>query len=78
MIAVSHNIPIEIRRMETSRDWLIGLITNPAHENFYGKRNDRMPKFGDEKILDPQAIALVADWLRGDWYEPPPAETAKH
>jgi hypothetical protein len=29
-----------------------------------------MPAFGDEKILDPQAIGLLADWLRGQWYEP--------
>ena len=52
-----------------SREWLIGFITNPAHERFYGKRNDRMPKFGEDKILDAQAIGLLADWLRGDWHE---------
>src|SRR6185503_8441654 len=54
-----------------SREWLIGLITNPGHIRYYGKRNDRMPAFGDERILDAQAIALVVDWLRGDWFEPP-------
>ena len=53
-----------------SRDWLIGLITNPAHTNYFGKRNDRMPAFGEEKILDATTIGLVADWLRGEWYEP--------
>jgi len=53
-----------------SREWLVGFITNPAHERFYGKRNDRMPKFGSDKILDAQAIGLLADWLRSDWYEP--------
>ncbi len=53
-----------------SREWLTGFITNPAHEKFYGKKNDRMPKFGDQKILDAQAIGLVADWLRGEWFEP--------
>jgi ubiquinol-cytochrome c reductase cytochrome b subunit len=52
-----------------SREWLVGFITNPAHERFYGKRNDRMSKFGEDKILDPQAIGLLADWLRGDWDE---------
>jgi len=51
-----------------SRDWLIGFISNPAHERYYGKRNDRMPRFAEEKILDAKAIGLVADWLRGDWY----------
>jgi len=53
-----------------SREWLVGFITNPAHERYYGKRNDRMQKFGADKILDAQAIGLLADWLRGDWYEP--------
>ena len=53
-----------------SREWLISLISNPKHPRFYGKRNDRMPAFGEEKILDPAAIALIADWLRGEWYEP--------
>ena len=48
-----------------SREWLIGIISNPKHERFYGPRNDRMPAFGEEKILDARAIALLADWLRG-------------
>lgn len=53
-----------------SREWLVGFISNPAHERFYGERNDRMPAFGEEKSLTPQEIGLVADWLRGEWYEP--------
>ena len=53
-----------------SRDWLIGIITNPKHERFYGKRNDRMPAFGEDQVLDAKTIGLIADWLRGDWYEP--------
>ena len=40
------------------------IISNPKHERFYGKRNDRMPAFGEEKILDAQAIGLIADSLR--------------
>ena len=52
-----------------SREWLIAIIANPAHGRFYGKRNDRMPAFGDDKILDAQAIGLLADWLREEWYE---------
>jgi ubiquinol-cytochrome c reductase cytochrome b subunit len=52
-----------------SREWLVAFISNAAHERFYGERNDRMPAFGEEKSLTPQEIALVADWLRGDWYE---------
>ena len=52
-----------------SREWLIGIISNASHPRYYGKRNDRMPAFGDEKILDAQAIGLLADWLRGDWFD---------
>ena len=53
-----------------SRDWLIDFISNPAHARFYSKRNDRMPAFGQDKVLDDHASGLIADWLRGDWYEP--------
>jgi ubiquinol-cytochrome c reductase cytochrome b subunit len=53
-----------------SREWLVAFIGNPAHERFYGKRSDRMPKFGEEKQLTPQEIGLVADWLRNEWFEP--------
>ena len=47
-----------------SREWLISIISNPRHDRFYGSKNDRMPAFGEEKILDERAIALIADWLR--------------
>ena len=53
-----------------SREWVKGIIGNPTHERFYGTKNDRMPAFKDEKILSDEAIGLIADWLRGDWYEP--------
>jgi ubiquinol-cytochrome c reductase cytochrome b subunit len=53
-----------------SRKWLINFINNPAHPDFYGERNDRMPAFGSDQILTPQAVGLIADWLRGNWYEP--------
>jgi ubiquinol-cytochrome c reductase cytochrome b subunit len=53
-----------------SRKWLINFINNPAHSDFYGERNDRMPAFGSDQILSEEAIGLVADWLRGSWYEP--------
>ena len=55
-----------------SREWLVKFLANPAHPNFYGDHNDRMPAFGEKQILDAQQIALLADWLRGDWYEPAP------
>ncbi len=53
-----------------SRTWLSNFINNPAHADFYGDRNDRMPKFGNDGILSEQQIGLVVDWLRGVWYEP--------
>jgi ubiquinol-cytochrome c reductase cytochrome b subunit len=53
-----------------SRKWLISFISNPAHPDFYGERSDRMPVFGADQILSEQQIGLIADWLRGSWYEP--------
>ncbi len=52
-----------------SRPWVMEIIGNPAHERFYGKRNDRMPAFGEEKRLGALEIGLLADWLRGEWYK---------
>ncbi|MDB6023575.1 MAG: putative menaquinol-cytochrome c reductase cytochrome b/c subunit [Pedosphaera sp.] len=60
-----------------SREWLVRFLNNPAHPDFYGEKSDRMPAFGEKNILSPEAIGLLADWLRGDWYEAPPAPTAK-
>ena len=54
-----------------SRAWLMRFISNPAHPDFYGKKNDRMPAFADKKILDAKQLGLLADWLRGEWYEVP-------
>jgi len=58
-----------------SREWLVGIITDPTHERFYGDTNDRMPSFGKAEqgslpILPARQIALIADWLRGEWYRP--------
>jgi len=53
-----------------SRRWLINFIGNPKHADFYDERNDRMPAFGSDQILNAQTIGLIADWLRGNWYEP--------
>jgi ubiquinol-cytochrome c reductase cytochrome b subunit len=60
-----------------SREWLVRMISNPADSGLYGKRNDRMPKFGEDQILNSHAIGLLADWLRGEWYEPKIAETGR-
>jgi ubiquinol-cytochrome c reductase cytochrome b subunit len=51
-----------------SRDWLMEFIRDPAHERFYGERNDRMPRYGPEEILDDAAVGLIVDWLR--WEDP--------
>ncbi len=61
-----------------SRDWLVKFLNNPAHPDFYGARNDRMPAFGEKQILDALQIGLLADWLRGDWYEAEEAANTKH
>ena len=59
-----------------SRPWLIDFIRNPGRARFYGDKNDRMPAFAEhpvgskENLLDVAAIGLIADWLRGQWFEP--------
>jgi ubiquinol-cytochrome c reductase cytochrome b subunit len=54
-----------------SRAWLTAFIGDPALPHFYGRRNDRMPRYATEQILTPEAIGLLVDWLRGDWYSSP-------
>jgi ubiquinol-cytochrome c reductase cytochrome b subunit len=55
-----------------SRDWLIGMICNPAAPRFYGENNDRMPAFAPEadgsgkNLLTRREINLLVDWLRGE------------
>jgi ubiquinol-cytochrome c reductase cytochrome b subunit len=59
-----------------SREWLLGMISNPGHDRFYGDNNDRMPAFAEhggvaaENMLTQQQLGLIVDWLRGEWYEP--------
>lgn len=60
-----------------SREWLIGMISNPNHERYYAHAADeqQMPAFAAQPAGDPQnqltpeQLGLLADWLRGDWYE---------
>ena len=58
-----------------NREWLIGIIGDPTHKRFYGKDNDRMPSYAGtrsdpkSRILSDRQIELLADWLRGQWYE---------
>lgn len=61
-----------------SRDWLIGMISDPNHERYYAHAGEeqQMPAFaaypGDDprNQLTPQQVALLAEWLRGEWYDP--------
>ena len=58
-----------------SREWLIGMISNPEHERFYGDKNDRMPAFAagdnpEQHRLNAQELGLLVDWLRGEWFAP--------
>ncbi|MBM3821777.1 MAG: c-type cytochrome [Verrucomicrobia bacterium] len=53
-----------------SKDWLVRFISNPAHPDFYGKKNDRMPRYADDGVLTEAQISMVADWLRGEWFRP--------
>ncbi|MDF1810733.1 MAG: cytochrome b N-terminal domain-containing protein [Verrucomicrobiales bacterium] len=50
-----------------SRQWTIDFTKNPSHPKFYGKNNDRMPVFEEEKIFTDKQIEMVVDWLREDW-----------
>jgi len=58
-----------------SREWLVGIIANPAHKRFYGEDNDRMPAYAEsadqpaDNVLTESQVGILADWLRGDWYE---------
>jgi ubiquinol-cytochrome c reductase cytochrome b subunit len=64
-----------------SREWLVGMISNPTHERFYRDANDRMPAFaenenGEGNLLDAKSIGLITDWLRGEWLRPSLEEAA--
>ena len=54
-----------------SKDWLVGIISNPGHARFYDERNDRMPGFAmgnpaKRDMLTPEEIGLIVAWLRGE------------
>ena len=58
-----------------SREWTIAIINNAAQRRFYRDTNDRMPAYAEfpdnpaKNTLSPKDIALLADWLRGEWLE---------
>ena len=47
-----------------SREWTVEFIKNPAHKRFYGRRNDRMPAYGERQELTDRQIEMITDWLR--------------
>jgi ubiquinol-cytochrome c reductase cytochrome b subunit len=51
-----------------SRAWMLGMLHDPSHPDYYGESNDRMPSFGIEETLTQREMELVVDWLRRDWY----------
>ncbi len=58
-----------------SHKWLVGMISNPAHDDYYRDTNDRMPSFAAhadtaKNQLSPKELDTIVRWLRGDWYEP--------
>lgn len=57
-----------------SREWLLAFLHDPAHDRFYGKRNDRMPAYGAKEELTRHQLELLVDWLRGEYLTTPPAK----
>jgi hypothetical protein len=58
-----------------SRTWMVRLISDPTHAEFYGSRNDRMPSYLKDGRLTEQEIGLIVDWIREDtepatWLKP--------
>jgi ubiquinol-cytochrome c reductase cytochrome b subunit len=64
-----------------SREWLRGIIADPAEERFYlDDKNDRMPAFAADKAhpelntLSNQQLDLLVEWMRGNWLEQQPSK----
>ncbi len=59
-----------------SYEWMMGLVSDPAHERFYRQENDRMPSFAkdlahpERNNVSVRELSLIVDWLRGDYYRP--------
>ena len=49
-----------------SREWMLGILHDPSHDRFYGKKNDRMPAFGKDEKLTRRQMERIVDWLRGE------------
>ena len=57
-----------------SYEWMMGLISDPTHERFYRRENDRMPSFAkdldrpEQHAVSVRELSLIVDWLRGEYY----------
>ena len=56
-----------------SAEWTAAMIGNPKSKRLFGAKNDRMPSFAEtndptKNILNEQAIRLISNWLRGQWF----------
>jgi ubiquinol-cytochrome c reductase cytochrome b subunit len=57
-----------------SFEWMMGLVSDPGHARFYRRENDRMPAFAEDlskpadHALSLREIALVVDYIRGDYF----------
>ena len=49
-----------------SAEWLREFLKNPGHDKFYGKRNDRMPAFGESSRLTARELDMLIRWMRGE------------
>jgi ubiquinol-cytochrome c reductase cytochrome b subunit len=56
-----------------SKKWLMDMIRDPAHDAYYGgdPKKYNMPAFGKHGNLSEREIQLLAEWLRGEWFEAP-------
>lgn len=58
-----------------SYEWMLGMISRPQSDRYYGDNNDRMPasaefKEPERNRLSPQELEMLVHWMRGEWYEP--------
>lgn len=64
-----------------SRDWVIGIVSDPTQKEFYGSDNDGMPamfKSAEDAQLSERQIEMLVDWMRNDWYMPEEAAETSH
>jgi mono/diheme cytochrome c family protein len=57
-----------------SYEWMLGMVSDPAHDRFYRDTNDRMPSFAkdldhpEKNNVSVRELSLIVDWIRGDYY----------